>query len=112
MNPALMFIVAITLPTLFLALLIGPIYLGMCGSVYIYYDMKDWKEYIYNPDYVIGIHQGLYQYWEAHKSQLGIMDFIVPAWGPVALGVLGSCWLLYRFGKYLSNIFKIQADLS
>lgn len=109
MNPALLIIIAITLPTLFFALLLGPIYLGMCGSVYFYYDMTDWKEYVYNPDYVIGIHQGLYQYWLAHKAQLGIMNFFVPAWGPVLVGICGALWLIYRFVKYLTNIFKLQS---
>ena len=107
MNPVLLLMMIIIMPVMFFSIMFGPLYLGMCGSLYFFYNMKDIQAYLYNPHYVIGMQQSLYQYWEKNSASLTLIDFIIPVWGPVLLGFLLSTYLTQRFINYLRNIFKV-----
>jgi hypothetical protein len=107
MNPVLLILMVFIMPTVFFAVMFGPLYLGMCGSLYFFYHMQDIQAYLYRPNFVLGMQQSLYQYWVKNSAALSFTDFIIPVWGPVLLGLLLSIYMTKRFIDYLKNIFRV-----
>lgn len=106
MDPVLMFILALSLPLMFALLLVGPIYGGMCVALYLFYGQSV-KEYFYDPGSIIDLYGTVYNYWQINHELLGFKDFLLPVFGPFALGVLLGGYWCYLFVKYIKNIFHM-----
>jgi hypothetical protein len=105
MNGLQLFMLVLVVPTMFFATIFGPLYLGMCGSLYFFYHLTDISSYVLKPNYVLALHQSLYQYYIKNSAVLTFNDFMVPVWGPILLGFLLSLFCTYRFIQFLKNAF-------
>lgn len=108
MNPLIMIVLALFLPLFFFALLFGPFYLGMCSSLYFYYDMSNFSEYLFEMDYVMGIHQGFWEFLFDPESSVSFTGFILPVYLPVLIGTALSLYLTYKMVSYIRNIFVLS----
>lgn len=106
MDPVLMFIVALSLPLLFALLLLGPLYAGLCASLYMVHGDKI-LPYLYDPPYMIDMFDLLYRHWRTYHEQLGWMDFVLPAFGPSVMGALLGLYWCSLFVRYIKNIWHI-----
>lgn len=105
MNGLQLLMLVLVIPVVFFATIFGPLYLGMCGSIYFFYNLTDVFSYIAKPNYVIALHQNLYQYYIKNSALLTFNDFMIPVWGPIFLGALLSLFCTYRFIQFLKRAF-------
>lgn len=106
MDPVLMFIIALSLPVIFAALLFGPIYGGVCVALYFVFGDEAWT-HIYEPFYMIDLYDRLYQYWLTYHEMLGWRDFMLPVFGPLVVGTLLGMYWCRLFVRYIKNIWHI-----
>ena len=103
--------IALILPTFFFVLMVGPVYIGLCASLYFFYKMDDFATYIYDPNYVLGVHEGLYDFGMEKGFFYDIEGFTIPVYGPVFAGIIVGLILSYIFISYIRNIFRINSSL-
>jgi hypothetical protein len=108
MNSFQLVLFVFVLPATLFLVIVGPLYIGICGSLYFFYNMKDISSYIYRPQYVLGMQESLYKYWLANKASLTIADFIVPVYGPVLLGIIVSLFMVYRLIQFVRNMSRVE----
>ncbi len=106
MSTWLIITLAISLPLLFLLVIISPVYIGLCTALVWYYG-SDMLDYIYDPSYMVSVYEGLYAYWGENGETLNFMDFELVVFGPMLAGILLSLLLFYVLIKYIHNIFVV-----
>ncbi|MFO1243175.1 MAG: hypothetical protein U1E36_08300 [Rickettsiales bacterium] len=95
------------MPFFFILLLVGPVYGGAYAGVYLYYGPEVAKDALY-PDYLYQTYDALWNYWMDNSAQVSWIKFVIPAFGPLALGFIGSIVLMWLFVKYIRGIFTVS----
>ncbi len=109
MHPFVIVMIAFLLPVFFVALLLGPIYIGLSASLYFYYQVTDIEQYIYDPNYVLGVHEALYEFAVETGFSQPLMDFTIPVYAPVAAGIIFSLASIIFLIRYIRNIFILTS---
>lgn len=107
MHPGLIVFLAIFMPFIFALLLLGPVYAGGYAGIYFFYG-ADVAEAALYPDYLYETYAGLWQYWMQHKEAVSYIKFVLPAFGPLVLGFIGSFVIMGLFVKYIRGIFTVS----
>lgn len=93
MNPLALLISAIMTPLLLIALLFGPIYIGIVGAAWIIYDkganVHPLATHLFDPFYMVDVYSQLLTYWFANMKTLSILTYALPV---IALPL--SCTLI------------------
>jgi hypothetical protein len=105
MSPGLAIPLAFILPAVMLILLAGPIYAGAYTGLVLLYG-EEVNETAMHVDYQLATYQGLWRYWMT-QSDVSWLDFVLPAFGPLALGVVGGIAFFWMFVRYLKSVFSI-----
>ncbi len=106
MHPFLILGLLIGVPLLFILVMFGPVYAGICGAAYFYYG-PEMQAYFYHPAYMIELYESMVDVWQTSEVPLGFSDFILPVFGPLLAGCLVGCWLFYLLIRYIRNIFHV-----
>ena len=106
MHPGLIVFLSIFMPFFFILLLLGPVYGGAYAGVYFYYGADVAHDALY-PDYLYQTYAALWHYWMQHSGAVSWVHFVIPAFGPLAGGFLGSILMMFLFVKYIHGIFTV-----
>lgn len=106
MHPGLIVFLAMFMPFVFILLLVGPVYAGGYAGIYFFYGADVAADALY-PDYLYETYAGLWDYWMQNKAVVSYMKFVLPAFGPLALGFIGSILTMWFFVKYIRGIFTV-----
>lgn len=104
MSPALVIPLAFILPVVMLILLTGPIYAGAYTGLVLLYG-EEVSESALQIDYQLATYQGLWRYWLSHND-VSWVSFVLPAFGPLTLGVLAGIAFFWMFVRYLKSVFS------
>lgn len=104
MNPFLLLTLAFVLPLVMMILLAGPIYAGGYAGLILLYGMEV-SAAAMQVDYQLSVYQGLLRYWQTHPGEVTVLDFILPAFGPLAIGLLSGVAFFTLFVRYLRRVF-------
>ncbi|MBY0354942.1 MAG: hypothetical protein K2Q12_04340 [Rickettsiales bacterium] len=106
MSPWKMMAIAILLPLGMMILLIAPLYAGAYGGLMALYG-EDVSDSAIHPDYQLATYEALFQFWQTHSAQVGFFDFILPAFGPLLLGVVLGIAFFVMFLRYVRRVFVL-----
>lgn len=104
MNPFTLLILAFVLPLVMVILLAGPVYAGGYAGLVLLYGMEVSADAM-QIDYQLSTYQGLLMYWQTHADKVSWLGFILPAFGPLAVGLLSGIAFFAMFVRYLRNVF-------
>lgn len=114
MNPLLLFILALLIPTLLTLILITPVYVGLVTACYLIYEQRGEKavevlmSHKYDMSYMMSAYSKLFDFWTANSAKLDFVDFTLPLFGPPLLGVIITGLLVWKFTAYVVNIFRLS----
>lgn len=109
MHPMLMFVIALLIPVVIVAMVFLPVHLGFLAALYAQYG-ESALQYKYQFFNTLKLYRQLYEYWSAHGDQLDFVSFTLPTLGLPALGILVSLYGTYRIVKYIRDIFVLTID--
>ena len=89
-----------------LVLLVGPIYAGSYIGLILLYG-QEVSEAALQLDYQVSIYQGLIRHWQTHAASVGWVDFVLPAFGPLTVGLLSGLLFFTMFVRYLRRVFTV-----
>jgi hypothetical protein len=106
MHPALMLTLALSLPAVMMVLLCGPIYAGAYGGLVLLYG-NEISTLALQVNYQLDTYEALWAYYLQHQTQVSFVDFLLPAFGPLVVGVLSGVVFFVMFIRYLKNVFSL-----
>jgi hypothetical protein len=106
MNPALILVLALILPIVMMILLAGPVYAGGYAGLILLYGDEISKTAL-QPDFMIDTYEGLFKYWQVNQASVGFVEFVLPAFGPIAVGIGSGIVFFVMFIRYLRNVFVL-----
>lgn len=106
MNPMLLFFLSLLIPTLLGAILVLPTYGAILLSLYLKYGGAI-LEHQFQFFYVMESYGQLVTFWSNNIGSLGIIEFILPVFGPPLVGIVLTVFLAYKFVSYVVNLFRL-----
>jgi ABC-type glucose/galactose transport system permease subunit len=97
-------LLALLVPIVMMAILFIPPYVAALISLWMIYGdtiLHKWDRF----GLVVSTFQKLYRQWETAPSAT-VTNFFVPVFGPLIVGCLISAWLMWRFMRYVRNVFE------
>lgn len=106
MNPVLILLLALILPVVMMILLAGPVYAGGYAGLILLYGEEVSKTAL-QLDFMIDTYEGLFTYWQANQASVGVVEFVLPAFGPIVVGAVSGIVFFVMFIRYLRNVFVL-----
>jgi hypothetical protein len=97
-------LLALLVPIIMMAILFIPPYLSALFSLWMIYGdaiLHKWDRF----GLVVSTFKRLYRQWETVPT-LTVWDFFIPIFGPLFVGCGLSAWMMWRFIKYVRNVFE------